>query len=234
MQADIGQAKEQLRARIRQRRARRVREGPAAAAAVAAGLLLSFRAARQVPGGRGLLPGGGRAAPAAPAGPGGAAIAAYLALRGEPDPVRVCTEVRTTGGVVLLPIPLPDRELAWAHDDGRHGAMSAPVRVPVPLGDRVGVGAAALHAHGVAVLLIPALAVDRSGRRLGQGGGYYDRLLGELAELGDPGDEGVRVVAVVHDDEVLDAGDIPIEPHDRVVHAALTPGGFQPLGPGAG
>ena len=54
-------------------------------------------------------------------------------------------------------------------------------------------------------MLAPALAVDGAGRRLGQGGGSYDRAL-ERA--------GAPVVAVVFDDEVLD-GQIPVEAHDR-------------------
>ena len=33
-----------------------------------------------------------------------------------------------------------------------------------------------LHAHEISLLLVPALAVDSSGIRLGYGGGYYDRL----------------------------------------------------------
>ena len=60
-----------------------------------------------------------------------------------------------------------------------------------------------------------ALAEDRAGRRLGQGGGSYDRAL-ERA--------GARVVAIVFDDEVLDEP-IPVEPHDRPVAGVLTPGG---------
>ena len=65
------------------------------------------------------------------------------------------------------------------------------------------------------LVLAPALAVDAAGRRLGQGGGSYDRAL-ERA--------GAPVVAVVFDDEVLDEA-IPVESHDRPVAGVLTPGG---------
>ncbi|MBA2637501.1 MAG: 5-formyltetrahydrofolate cyclo-ligase, partial [Solirubrobacterales bacterium] len=64
------------------------------------------------------------------------------------------------------------------------------------------------------LVLAPALAVDRSGGRLGQGGGSYDRALGRTT---------ATVLAVVFDAEVLDA--VPVEPHDRRVDGALTPGG---------
>lgn len=63
------------------------------------------------------------------------------------------------------------------------------------------------------VVLAPALAVDRLGRRLGRGGGSFDRALARV----DPR----RALAVVYDDEVLDH--IPAEPHDQRVGGALTP-----------
>jgi 5-formyltetrahydrofolate cyclo-ligase len=68
------------------------------------------------------------------------------------------------------------------------------------------------------VVLVPALAVDTLGTRLGQGGGYYDATLPQL-------DPGVPIIAVVHDDEVLDASvePLPCEPHDVPVDGALTP-----------
>lgn len=71
-------------------------------------------------------------------------------------------------------------------------------------------------------MLVPALAVDRSGVRLGRGGGFYDRSL----PLCTPR---ARLVAVVRDDEVLDA--LPAEPHDvRMTHALTPVGGLITLG----
>jgi len=66
---------------------------------------------------------------------------------------------------------------------------------------------------------VPALAVDRSGHRLGRGGGFYDRWL--------PSTPGGSVLAVVFDEEVIEH--VPREPHDRTVDAALTPSGVVPL-----
>src|SRR5664280_2311939 len=69
-----------------------------------------------------------------------------------------------------------------------------------------------------------AAAVDRQRRyqhrgfRLGTGGGYYDRALGLVAPT-------VPVLAVVYDDELLDA--VPSERHDRPVTGALTPSGVR-------
>ncbi len=92
-----------------------------------------------------------------------------------------------------------------------------------PLGIReprgTGLGAAALA--DLDLMLVPGLAVDRSGNRLGQGGGYYDRT---LATVPSHADGGPLLVIVLFDDEVLD--EVPYEPHDRRVDAALTPSGI--------
>jgi 5-formyltetrahydrofolate cyclo-ligase len=72
------------------------------------------------------------------------------------------------------------------------------------------------------VILVPALAVDVSGHRLGRGGGSYDRALTRVRP-------GQTVLGVVHDDEVLDA--VPFEPHDRTVEGALTPSGVRYFNP---
>ena len=66
------------------------------------------------------------------------------------------------------------------------------------------------------LIIIPALAASIDGTRLGQGGGWYDRALMHRSP-------GVAVVSVVFDDEVLESGVIPAEPHDVPVDAIITP-----------
>ena len=66
------------------------------------------------------------------------------------------------------------------------------------------------------LIVIPALAASADGTRLGQGGGWYDRALMHRSP-------GVPVVAVIFDDEVLEPGLIPAEPHDVPVDAIVTP-----------
>ena len=66
------------------------------------------------------------------------------------------------------------------------------------------------------LIVIPALAASADGTRLGQGGGWYDRALMHRSP-------GVPVVAVIFDDEVLEPGIIPAEPHDVPVDAIVTP-----------
>jgi 5-formyltetrahydrofolate cyclo-ligase len=122
-------------------------------------------------------------------------VAAYVALPTEPPTLALLTRLRAAGHEVLLPVLLPDKSLQWDLDrtwQGRDALATCDL------------------------VLTPGLAVDRSGRRLGQGGGSYDRALVHVRP-------GVEVVTVVWDDELLDT-DVPAEPHDRRVDAVLTPG----------
>jgi 5-formyltetrahydrofolate cyclo-ligase len=227
MIASVADSKSDLRARIRAARSKVA--GTAAGMQEAARLLATARAA-------GLLDHDGR-----PDSHRDVAIAAYIAAPGEPDVGAIRAAVRQAGGVVLLPIPRADRTLDWAHDDGDY-RPEGRYPIEVPAGEVVGSGASALIAHGVRTVLVPALAVDTTGARLGQGGGYYDRLLSELVSLaGPPGAGGaqglahlsaaeVRVVAVVRDVELLPAGAVPREAHDQLMMGALTPTQYVVLG----
>ena len=66
------------------------------------------------------------------------------------------------------------------------------------------------------LIVIPALAASADGTRLGQGGGWYDRALVHRCP-------GTPVVVAIFDDEVLEAGVIPAEPHDVPVDEIVTP-----------
>lgn len=68
------------------------------------------------------------------------------------------------------------------------------------------------------VVLLPALAIDEAGTRVGQGGGWYDRALTRARP-------GVPVVAAIFDEE-FSAAPLPSLPHDRRVDAFISPGGF--------
>ena len=65
------------------------------------------------------------------------------------------------------------------------------------------------------VVLLPGLAVDGRGLRMGRGGGSYDRALSRVPV-------GTFTCVLLHDGEVLDV--VPGEAHDRAVAAAVTPG----------
>lgn len=66
--------------------------------------------------------------------------------------------------------------------------------------------------------VVPGLAFDRSGRRLGQGGGHIDRLLARLRPA-------ATVVGVVFSAHLVDDGMIPIAPHDMPVDIVVTDAG---------
>ena len=114
------------------------------------------------------------------------------------------------GRRVLLPITLDDMTLDWADYTGADDLAPARLGLLEPTGPRLGPAAIA----DAEAILVPALAVDPEGRRLGQGGGCYDRALPHATG---------RVIAVVADDEVLER--VPTEPHDLPVEALLTPSG---------
>jgi 5-formyltetrahydrofolate cyclo-ligase len=138
-------------------------------------------------------------------------IAAFVGTKTEPPTLALLAALRAADRRVLLPVLQADMDLEWAPFESAAELRPARLGLLEPTAESLGrdaVGEAAL-------VLAPALAVDRDGRRLGQGGGSYDRAL-ERA--------GAPVVAIVFDDEVLDEP-IPVEPHDRRVAGALTPGG---------
>lgn len=123
-------------------------------------------------------------------------ITAYESWATEPPTEALVTGLVDAGWRVLVPDTLPDLRLSW-HD------------VTVPSTD-LGIDAVAL----ADVLLIPGLAIDANGYRLGQGGGCYDRTL-PLRRPGTP------VVAMVFEPEIV--AQVPREPHDLPVDAVLTP-----------
>ena len=70
----------------------------------------------------------------------------------------------------------------------------------------------------IGAVLVPGLAFDGAGVRLGHGGGYYDRLLARL------GPTAARV-GVVADALLLAAGSLPVEPHDQLMDVVVTESG---------
>lgn len=141
-------------------------------------------------------------------------VAAYVSMPGEPGtgPLRAALKARSIR--ILLPIVLEHGVLDWAYDEGPLQPGRMRLGGDEPAGPRLGTAAIGL----ADVLIIPALAVDTLGSRLGQGSGYYDRAL----RLVDPS---VMVIAVVFEEELLDAAveAVPFEAHDHPVHAVVTP-----------
>ncbi|MEU7635518.1 5-formyltetrahydrofolate cyclo-ligase [Streptomyces sp. NPDC039016] len=156
-----------------------------------------------------------RTAPAEGAEGAAPTVAAYVSIGGEPDTRALIEALRAAGVRVLLPVLLPDNDLDWAVYEGPERLVPAGWGLREPDGPRLTPEAVT----GADVVLLPGLAVDRTGLRLGRGGGSYDRVLARLERSG----RRTALVVLLYDDEVLDA--VPAEPHDRRVHAAVTPSG---------
>jgi 5-formyltetrahydrofolate cyclo-ligase len=145
-------------------------------------------------------------------------VCAYVPTRSEPWSAGALEVLRETGREILLPIvPVPPGPLRWAVYEGPGALAPGPFGIAEPTGPHLGADAVSR----ATTILLPALAADRRGVRLGQGGGYYDRTL-SLVALGVP------LVVLLNDDELVD--ELPTEPHDRRITAAALPSGLVPLG----
>lgn len=72
------------------------------------------------------------------------------------------------------------------------------------------------------ILVVPGLAFDRAGNRLGRGGGYYDRLLlGVLQKCKEKQWPKPLLVALAFEEQMLD--EIPMDSHDMPVDVVVTP-----------
>ncbi|QCB94472.1 5-formyltetrahydrofolate cyclo-ligase [Cellulomonas shaoxiangyii] len=139
-------------------------------------------------------------------------VSVYASRPGEPGTGPVIEALAGRGVRLLLPVLGTGLQRDWAEYDGAHDLRErAPGRPPEPGTPPLGADAV----RDADVVLVPALAVDAAGTRLGQGGGWYDRVLAHVRP-------GVPVVALVHADEVLGVP-LPREPHDRPVSAVATP-----------
>ncbi|MFD9002000.1 5-formyltetrahydrofolate cyclo-ligase [Streptomyces sp. NPDC059582] len=151
-------------------------------------------------------------------------VAAYLSVGSEPSTPALLDALRARGVRVLLPALLPDNDLDWGGYAGaqslarvRHGGKMALLE---PTGERLGPQAVA----SADVVLLPGLAVDTRGMRLGRGGGSYDRVLARLERSGAH----PALVVLLYDREVV--AHVPEEAHDRPVHAVVTPSAVRRFG----
>jgi 5-formyltetrahydrofolate cyclo-ligase len=141
-----------------------------------------------------------------------ATVAAFVSIGTEPGTGPLLELLETTGKRVIVPVLLSDNDLDWARYTGATDLIPARRGVLEPLGPRLGPDAVAT----ADVVLTPGLAVDRTGMRLGRGGGSYDRALGRVPV-------GTFVCALLYDGELVEH--VPAAPHDRRVGAVATPSG---------
>ncbi|MDI3403458.1 5-formyltetrahydrofolate cyclo-ligase [Streptomyces cavernicola] len=144
-------------------------------------------------------------------------VAAYVSIGREPGTRALLDTLHARGVRVLLPVLLSDNDLDWAVFEGPEQLVRARRGLLEPRGERLGPDAV-LEADAV---LLPGLAVDGRGMRLGRGGGSYDRVLARLshARVEPP------LVVLLYDNEVV--ARVPEEPHDHPVQAVVTPSGVR-------
>jgi len=132
-------------------------------------------------------------------------LAAYVAVRGEANPAAVVAHALGAGKTVALP-RVEGSDLVFHRWSEGDVLVENADGIPEPSSD-----AAVVAPETIDLVLVPALAVDARGHRLGYGGGYYDRALPRLARA--------HKVAFVYDFQLLaelpdTRGDVPV---DRVV-----------------
>ncbi|AXB45339.1 5-formyltetrahydrofolate cyclo-ligase [Amycolatopsis albispora] len=139
-------------------------------------------------------------------------VCGYVPFGSEPGSLALLDVLRNAGSRVLLPVvPAEPGPLDWAEYTG--SASLAPGRfrgVLEPVGARLG----ATAVKQATLVLVPALAVDHHGVRLGRGAGFYDRSLGAVSHA--------DLVAIVRDEELVPR--LPAEPHDALMTGVLLPG----------
>jgi 5-formyltetrahydrofolate cyclo-ligase len=158
-------------------------------------------------------------------------VSCYVAIGAEPDTRPLLDELHGRGVRVLLPVLLADGDLDWAVYDGAQSLRPGRRGTQSPSGPTLGVEAIS----AADAVLVPGVAVDRAGIRLGRGGGSYDRALERVNRMpAAPAaqDHGLATnrpapprrpftAVLLYDDEIVDA--LPHEAHDQRVDAAITP-----------
>lgn len=138
--------------------------------------------------------------------------AIYASRRFEPGTGPLIEMLHQQGIRILMPMLGQGLRRDWAeYQPGDPLEVRAPGRPPEPAGPGLGEEAIA----EADLIFVPALSVDLLGYRLGQGGGWYDRVL-EHARQNTP------TYALTYDDELSDEP-LPRAAHDRDVHGIITP-----------
>lgn len=134
------------------------------------------------------------------------AVACYMALGREVQVDAIVRRCRADGKAVAVP--------AWRREAGRYGLARLDGDTPLAAG---GLGilepASPEWIDSVDMVVVPGIAFDPGGGRLGYGGGWYDRL---FAELGP----GPARIAVAFDFQVV--ARVPVEASDELVDAVVT------------
>lgn len=132
-------------------------------------------------------------------------VASYISYRDEPDTSALNDKILASGKVLLLP-RISGENLEWVSWDGEQSSLSLNKKIQEPVGNQY-------QGAPAEVIIVPALRIDRSGYRLGQGGGFYDRFLATT---------GAWSIGLIHPNEIS-SEDLPRQEWDIPLRAAATP-----------
>lgn len=137
-----------------------------------------------------------------------AIVAGYWPVRDEADPRGLMDALAARGHVLALP-RIDERHAALSFRCWKEGDVLVDNHhaIPEPSAEVV-----AVTPH---VVLVPLLAFDTAGHRLGYGGGYYDRTLAML---------NVRAIGIAYAGQHVEL--LPREAHDHPLEAVLTENGL--------
>lgn len=131
-------------------------------------------------------------------------ITSYYPMPGEPNLISLNEALITAGKTLLLP-RIVDKQMEFAKFEGN---LISRGKFHEPTGN--------IFIGEINVALVPALAIDQNGFRLGQGGGYYDRFLVKTSAYR---------IGIIHDREFMKKP-LPKEWYDQPVEAVATESGF--------
>lgn len=146
----------------------------------------------------------------------GQKVGCYASLPDEPNTFELRKHLATLGYKLFLPILAPGNSLIWAADSPPYEVNKFGIEEPASIDQNSVVATSVLT-----TIIVPALAVDQVGNRLGRGGGFYDRALAGLPKFVQGGP---IKICLVFDSEVLDL--LPTEPHDCSIDLIVTPSRF--------
>ena len=130
-------------------------------------------------------------------------IGCYWSFGSEPPTEGFIAQARANGLTISCPRVTENSQMEFVLLDSKF--QQNPMGFFEPQGE-------AIAKSEIELLVIPALAIDSQGNRLGRGGGFFDRFLEEFSGV---------IVALVFEAELVEA--LPTEEHDRKVDFAITP-----------
>ena len=133
-------------------------------------------------------------------------IASYISYGFEPSTLEINEAFLKAGKNLVLP-RIAGKNLEWVRWDGQSSSLLKKKNIFEPMGD------ALADLTEISAIVVPAIRIDQSGYRLGQGGGYYDRALAHM--------KGWKI-GLVYAGE-LTSETLPRESHDIALDAAATP-----------